>query len=179
MNKQKKIIVFSGKQFSGKDTVAKILLKKFSNLKRMGIADAIKMRYSQKTGLSVAEIEKNKSVYRADLIELGNWGRSQNQDFWLYSILDSVCDVVVTDIRMKHELDVFKREGAITVRVEADEKVRSQRGKLASKDDDTETQLDNIKDWDFVIKNNGSYDELEQNTSVLINELERVFKLNR
>ena len=34
MNNHKKIIVFSGKQFAGKDTVAKILLNEFKTFKR-------------------------------------------------------------------------------------------------------------------------------------------------
>ena len=61
-NNKKKLIVFSGKQFSGKDTVAKILLERLTSFKRIGIGDAIKMMYSKKTGLSLEEIEQNKSV---------------------------------------------------------------------------------------------------------------------
>lgn len=168
-NSQKKIIIFSGKQFSGKDTVAKILLDRFKNFKRIGIADAIKLRYSKKTGLSLEEIEKNKSLYRQDLIDLGDWGRAQNPDFWLNSILDYDGDTIVTDIRVKHELDLFKKHGAFTVRVEASEEVRSKRGKLVSSNDTTETQLDNISDWDYIIYNNGTYEELLENTEKLIN----------
>ena len=95
----KKIIIFSGKQFSGKDTVAKILLEKFKSFKRIGIADAIKMRYSEKTGLTVEEIEKNKSQYRQDLIDLGDWGRAQSPDYWLNSIIAYKGNTIVTDIR--------------------------------------------------------------------------------
>ena len=54
----KKIIVLSGKQYSGKDTVAKILLEKLTGFRRVGIGDAIKLEYSKRTGLSVEEIEK-------------------------------------------------------------------------------------------------------------------------
>ena len=174
MTKNKRIIVFSGKQFSGKDTVAKILLEKFKSFKRVGIADAIKMRYSEKTGLSLEEIEENKSKYRKDLIELGNWGRAQNPDYWLNTIIEDNNNIIVTDIRMKHELDVFKRNGAITVRVEATEQVRGKRGQLISTEDETETQLDNISDWDFTIDNNGSYDDLLLKTKMLTEKLERI-----
>ena len=83
----KKIIVFSGKQFSGKDTVAKILLERFKTFKRIGIADAIKMRYAEQKGLTIDEIEKNKPIYRQDLIDLGDWGRAQSPDYWLNSII--------------------------------------------------------------------------------------------
>jgi len=172
----KKIIVFSGKQFSGKDTVAKILLENFKSFKRIGIADAIKMKYSQETGLSLEEIEKNKSTYRQDLINLGDWGRAQNPDYWLNSIIAYDGDTIVTDIRVKHELDLFRKYGAFTIRVEADEEIRSKRGKLSAKNDLTETALDNIKDWDYVIFNNGTYEELLKETDILIKELEEKYK---
>ena len=174
-NNNKKIIVFSGKQFSGKDTVAKILLEKFKTFKRIGIADAIKLNYSKKTGLSIEEIEKNKPIYRQDLIDLGNWGRAQNPDYWLNSIIDYDGNVIVTDIRMKHELDIFRSHGAFAVRVEASEDARSKRGKLVSNNDDTETQLDGITDWDYVIENNGSYEELEINAEKLISVIKEKF----
>ena len=156
----KKIIVFSGKQFSGKDTIAKIILQRFPSFKRIGIADAIKMRYSKKTGLSLEEIEKNKSQYRQDLINLGDWGRAQSPDFWLNSIIAYDGDTIVTDIRMKHELDKFRSNSALAIRVEASEEARSKRGVLSSKNDTTETQLDSVDDWDYIIHNEGTYEEL-------------------
>ena len=167
MIKKKKIIVFSGKQFSGKDTVAKILLGKLKDFKRIGIADAIKSEYSAKTGLSIEEIEKNKSKYRQDLIDLGNYGRNINTDYWLNSIISYPGNVIVTDVRVKHELDLFKKNGAFTVRVEASEEQRAKRGLITSSNDNTETDLDNIKDWDYIIYNNGTYEELEKNTEEL------------
>lgn len=175
-NSNKKIIIFSGKQFSGKDTVAKILLDRFKDFRRIGIADAIKMKFSKQIGVSVQEIEENKSKYRQDLIELGNWGRSQSPDYWLNSIIESEGNIVVTDVRMAHELDVFKKNGAISVRVEADEDVRSKRGILTSSLDETETQLDNVKDWDFVINNNGTYEELVVNADELISKINELCK---
>ena len=60
MNKH--VIAVSGKQFAGKDTVVEILLQYLKNFKRIGIGDAIKEEYSKRTGLSVEEIEKNKSA---------------------------------------------------------------------------------------------------------------------
>lgn len=175
MKTSKIIIVFSGKQFSGKDTVAKILLKKFSSFKRIGIGDAIKRMYSNKTGLSVEEIEKNKSIYRKDLIDLGNWGRERNPDFWLNEIALYKGNTIVTDVRMKHELDVFKSFEAYTVRVEASIEARSKRGIISSVNDETETQLDSVNDWDYIIYNNSSFDELEKNTEKLILAIKEKF----
>ena len=175
---KKKLIVFSGKQFSGKDTVAKILLDEFKTFKRIGIADAIKLKYSQKTGLSMEEIEKNKPLYRQDLIDLGNWGRAQSPDYWLNSIIEYAGNTIVTDIRMKHELDVFRSNGAFAIRVEASEEARSKRGKLVSGNDDTETQLDSITDWDYVIDNSGTYENLKENIKDLISSIETKFGKN-
>ena len=171
----KKIIVFSGKQFSGKDTAAKILLEHFKTFKRIGIADAIKLKYSEMTGLSVDEIEKNKSLYRNDLIKLGDSGRAIDPDYWLNSIVSYKGDIIVTDIRVKHELDLFKSFGAFTVRVEAREEVRKKRGELTAKNDLTETDLDNIKDWDFILFNEGTYEELCENIKPLIKAVEDKF----
>ena len=39
----KHILVISGKQYSGKDTLAKILLEKLDGYKRIGLGDAIKI----------------------------------------------------------------------------------------------------------------------------------------
>ena len=174
-NNQKKLIVFSGKQFSGKDTVAKILLERLTSFKRIGIGDAIKMMYSKKTGLTLEEIEQNKSVYRQDLIDLGDWGRAQDPDYWLNSIVAYDGNTMVTDIRVKHELDLFRSHGAFAIRVEATEEARSKRGVLASKDDATETQLDAITDWDYVIENNEGYEELLVNVESLIDTIKEKF----
>ena len=174
-NNKKKLIVFSGKQFSGKDTVAKILLERLTSFKRIGIGDAIKMMYSKKTGLSLEEIEQNKSVYRQDLIDLGDWGRAQDPDYWLNSIIAYEGNTIVTDIRVKHELDLFRSHGAFSIRVEATEEARSKRGVLASKDDATETQLDAITDWDYVIENNEGYEELLVNVETLIDTIKEKF----
>ena len=178
MKTNKIIIIFSGKQFSGKDTVAKFLLEKFKTFKRIGIADAIKQRYSLKTGLSLEEIEQNKPKYRQDLIELGNWGRAQNPDYWLNEIAKYDGNTVVTDVRMKHELELFRSLGAFTVRVEASFEARSKRGNIISQNDETETELDNISDWDFIISNEGSYEELKINCEKLKAVIEEKYGVN-
>ena len=48
--------------------------------------------------MTYEEIEENKSQYRAGLIELGNWGREQDQDYWLKKILEQDGNIIVTDV---------------------------------------------------------------------------------
>ena len=156
-----KIIIFSGKQYSGKDTAAKILLDNIPNYRRCAMGDIIKLTYGKQKGLTYEQIESDKSLYRADLIELGNWGRAQHPDYWLNKIIAQEGNIVVTDVRVPHEYEIFKAAGAITIRIEASREVRALRGELVGEDHITEVGLDNIKDWDFVVDNNSDYDNLK------------------
>ncbi len=157
-----KIIIFSGKQYSGKDTAAKIMLDKMPTFKRCAMGDIIKLTYGKEKNLTLEEIEKNKAQYRPDLIELGNWGRAQDPDYWLKKIIEQSGNIIVTDVRVPHEYEVFKNAGAITIRVEATRETRSQRGTLVGENDITEVGLDNITDWNFTIDNNSDYEHLKE-----------------
>ncbi len=166
-----KIIIFSGKQYSGKDTAAKIMLENLTDYKRCAMGDIIKLTYGKEKGLTYEEIEKNKAQYRADLIKLGNWGREQDPDYWLKKILEQDGNIIVTDVRVPHEYEIFKNAGAITIRVEASRETRSKRGELVGENDITETGLDNIKNWDFIIDNNSTYENLQKQVFTIIKKL--------
>ncbi len=169
-----KIIIFSGKQYSGKDTAAKIMLEELPEFKRCAIGDIIKFTYGEKKNLTYEEIEKNKHLYRQDLIDLGNSGRAIDADYWLKKIINLSGNIIVTDVRVLHEYEVFKNAGAITVRVEAPREIRMQRGTLVGENDVTETDLDNIKDWDFVIHNNSDYETLKKQVKDVIRKIKEV-----
>ena len=109
------LIIFSGKQYSGKDTAAKILMEAMPTFRRCAMGDIIKIEYAQQHGLTYEEIEANKANYRQGLIDLGNWGRNQSPDYWLDKIVAQQGDIVVTDVRIKHEYEVFKKADAIVV----------------------------------------------------------------
>lgn len=168
-----KIIIFSGKQFSGKDTAAKIMLANMPEYKRCAMGDIIKLTYGKEKGLTYDEIEKNKPMYRQDLINLGNWGRAQDSDYWLKKIIEQDGNIMVTDVRVPHEYEVFKNAGAKSIRVEAGREVRAHRGTLIGEDDITETGLDHITDWDYVIDNNGDYENLKQQVDEIIEDLKK------
>ena len=70
-------------------------------------------------------MRRNKPLYRQDLIDLGDWGRAQSFDYWLKSIIAQDGDILVTDLRLKPELNLFLENGAFTVRVEASEEARA------------------------------------------------------
>lgn len=167
-----KIIIFSGKQYSGKDTVAKIFLQEMPDFKRCAMGDIIKLTYGAQKGLTYEEIENNKPIYRPDLIELGNWGRAQDPDYWLKKIVSQEGNIMVTDVRVPHEYDVFKSAGAISIRVEASRETRAKRGELIGEADITEVGLDDVTDWDYVIENNSNYESLKQKALDLVKKLQ-------
>lgn len=167
-----KIIIFSGKQYSGKDTAAKILMQELKDYRRCAMGDIIKIEYGKKYNLTYDEIENNKSKYRQGLIDLGNWGRSQSPDYWLEKIVAQEGKIVVTDVRIKHEYEIFKNAGAISIRVEAEREIREARGgQLIGEDDVTEVDLDNIRDWDYIIGNNKDYETLRKNVLKIVEQI--------
>lgn len=165
------IIIFSGKQYAGKDTAAKIMLDKMPNYRRCAMGDIIKLTYGAQKGLTYDEIEKNKAKYRSDLIVLGNWGREQDPDYWLKKIINQKGNIIVTDVRVPHEYEVFKNAGAITIRVEATRETRAKRGQLVGEIDITEVGLDNEKNWDYIIDNNSTYEHLKSQVEKIIDEI--------
>lgn len=162
-----KIIVISGKQYSGKDTLAKILLQKMPDYKRIGIGDAIKIQFGKENNLTFEEIEAQKHLYREKLIELGNWGRAQDKNYWLNN-LSNTDKIIVPDVRVEDEINFFKSKNAFLVRVNSSFENRSKRGVIVNNDDDTETALDNYQAWNIVVENNSTYEELQKQADVVI-----------
>lgn len=115
----KQIIIISGKQFSGKDTVATVISECMPTFKRIGLADALKAEFGEEKGLTFNEIERNKPLYRADLIILGNKRRTEDPDYWIKKVINIDENIIVSDVRLEHELEIFKNFGAITIRVES------------------------------------------------------------
>lgn len=173
------IIILSGKQYSGKDTLAKILLENLTNFKRIGLGDAIKIEYGEQKGLSFEEIEQNKAQYRQDLINLGNKRRSEDKDYWIKKVIKMPGNIIVPDVRVKRELEFFKEANAFTIRVEASRETRSQRGQLVGETDVTEVDLDDIKDWDYVIENNSTYENLQAKSIELAKEIKSFLNKNK
>lgn len=167
-----RIIIFSGKQYSGKDTAAKIMLELMPDFRRCAMGDIIKLTYGKEKGMTYEEIEKNKPLYRQDLINLGNWGRAQHPDYWLKKILEQDGNIMVTDVRVQHEYDMFKSAGALAIRVEASRDTRLQRGgSLTGENDVTEIDLDHIKDWDYIIDNNSDYENLKKQVLGIVEKI--------
>jgi len=82
-------------------------------------------------------------------------------------------NIIVPDVRVKRELEFFKEANAFKIRVEASRETRSQRGQLVGETDVTETDLDNIQDWDYVISNDSTYENLQAESIELANKINK------
>lgn len=164
------IIGISGKQFSGKDALTKILLEKLSGFQQVPLALAIKEAYAKDNDMTLEDIEKHKAFHRPGLIAKGDWGRAQDADYWIKQVLATPGKKVISDVRLKREYDLLKEQGAFLIRLEADRDVRWHRGTLVKEDDPTECDLDDVKAWDAVLYNNASLDMLDVQVENLLTQ---------
>jgi phosphomevalonate kinase len=165
------IIALAGKQYSGKDTVAELLQQALPLYTVMPIARAIKEEFARSRNLSLAEVEAEKSKFRGDLIALGQQRRQQDPDYWLKQVLEAPGSKIISDVRLKQEFDILKRRGAFLIRVQASREVRALRGEITHEGDPTETELDQVMDWEAEIENSGSYEALQKTVSALVHGL--------
>jgi phosphomevalonate kinase len=156
------LIAISGKQLSGKDLFTEFLMVELPGYRKIPLARAIKIEFANLYGLTPDDIEENKATYRAGLITLGQRRRQKDPDYWLHLVMADPVPKIVSDVRLKREYEFLKQHGAFMIRLEADRDVRDERGLLQHEADATETELDDVTDWNVVVVNNGSKEDLRQ-----------------
>lgn len=91
-------------------------------------------------------------------------GRHIDSKIWINALFNSydeeICDWIIPDVRMVNEADEIKKRGGILIRVE---RVSNDKDAHSS-----ETSLDNYREFDFVIKNNSSLDNLIEEVDRLL-----------
>jgi phosphomevalonate kinase len=165
------LIGISGKQYAGKDFLTDLLLKHLPGFTKVPLALAIKRAYAEQHNLTLEEIERHKAQHRPGLIALGDWGRKQSPDYWLKQALAYPGKKIISDVRLKHEYDFLHEHGAFLIRLDADRAVRAQRGTIVNEHDPTETQLDDVQDWDAILTNNGSPKDLQRHLEQLLSPI--------
>lgn len=137
-----KLIVLSGKRYSGKSICGTILNDIFS-YPDFALADQVKIEASKV--ISVPDLTQEqvyhrllvdqafKNSWRHVLIEIGDGKRKIDPDYWLDALdreLKKHRFAVVTDVRFPRELEYFKFKypNCVSVRVEADDAAKRERG---------------------------------------------------
>jgi hypothetical protein len=175
------IIGIGYKKFSGKDTLASMIQEEMGHdvCGIIHFADALKREVSAATGVSVEDINKNKDQFRPILQWWGNEFRRQFlpgvNDYWVDKVRETVDAsiaigtslkvIIVPDLRYPNEADWIKARGGKLIKIS--------RPSIESIDLHLSEIAMNtyIGDWDMLIFNEGSKEELLHKARGIINSL--------
>ena len=178
------IIGISGKAGSGKDTAAKMLeilyanpgisYEDFANRKYRNFADVQVVHFADilketvQVLFAIGEWETNTQegkkttvdwigkTVRELLQEVGQGLRDAiDPDLWVKALFANTEDwtnIIIADVRYPNELEAIKKRGGVLLRID--------RNGAGAGNHSSETALDDYKEWDFHIGNNGSMEEL-------------------
>lgn len=99
------------------------------------------------------------------------WGteyrRAQDDDYWVKSYNNKTRDIpllICPDLRFKNEFNYFKSIGGLCIRINRDNGFKSN-----TSDHLSETDLDNRRDWYYLIENNSTLEEFERTIRSALN----------
>ncbi|ELT87821.1 hypothetical protein CAPTEDRAFT_105072 [Capitella teleta] len=178
------ILIFSGKRKSGKDYVTDIIKERLSGVcSVLRLSGPLKAQYAQDHNLDLSRLldaTEYKEKYRADMIAWGESKRSADPGYFCRIICTGPGSEkpiwIISDARRRTDVEYYQTEypGQVkTVRVEADESVRRDRGWVfTSGVDDAESECDlDETNFDLVITNNGDSELLENALTDLIEDI--------
>lgn len=171
----KKVIALSGKQCTGKDVCADILVSylsnEYKNIEKLPFAKSLKKEFIQNflPDWTIEELESNKADFRKDLIAFSKQKKEKDPLYFCKKINDSKADlIVISDLRFKNEY-LFLLDHYITyfVRVESDLENRQKRGRITCSLDESETELDH-QVFDYFLYNNSDKKSLKTHIKMLL-----------
>lgn len=179
------VVVISGKQRSGKDKVAKLINAELGyRWKIVSLAEPIKRMYAKAEGITLEELENRKNhrgYVRNELIRIAKDLKSYNQNCFVKEALETEGNLIIPDCRYHHELayinDAVGEEHTLTLRVESPREERVRRGILSMENDRSETDLDGIEDWMWVIDNDGDIGNLIMQCGIVADSIRSLFNL--
>jgi dephospho-CoA kinase len=203
LNVKPVVVSFFGKMGSGKDTAGEIA-RKYFGFERMAFGDELKRIVNEKYSSLIQSLppEEQPAARRRILQEEGQLSRGIYRDVWVdlfdkrlsikYNAYESFRQVynqfakekvddrlkiVVTDMRQENEYEYLKNLGAIMIKIEVDDKIRT--GRIKERDGytpgvemlnhETERHVDHF-DYDYVIKNNCSKNDLTEQIYQILKE---------
>ena len=164
-------IAFAEQMRSGKDTSADYIKEKhLIKAKTFSFAEPLyDLLYLVQSNLNLPQ-EKNREF----LQYIGSWGRAQNSNIWIDKLMSKILwtppdiNIIITDARYLNELQRLKQEKFIIIKLEADEKIRIERG-ASNLGHISELEFDLFTEYDYIVKNNLSFEQL-------YNELDEIMK---
>ena len=155
-----KVIGISGKKQSGKDTVAAMLSLMYPGCVKYYFAGELKKEVARACGVTTEYIDQHKPNFR---LILQGWGTDfrrnvYGDDYWLKKMdialesLHTFKYLLIPDVRFKNEYEWVKGHGGVMIRLE--------RPSSAIDTHPSETELDSQKEWDYVLDNSGTPEQL-------------------
>ncbi|MCK4359196.1 MAG: hypothetical protein KAW92_10745 [Candidatus Cloacimonetes bacterium] len=168
----KSLILLHGKARSGKGEVAKRLCEKYGYVE-VGFADYLKELAVEVFGWDPSEIWINRTPASRKFMQLlGNEiGRAKNFDFWIKKLEERLKgkykgkNIVVSDLRYWNEAEWGKNSGGQLWYL-----WRSGAKKMIEGNPEhaSEQDLENWKDWDYTIINDGTIEDLYREVDGII-----------
>lgn len=180
------IVAFGHKSRVGKDTASSLLLtilrQNNKNVVRASFAHELKIvahnlyfwagvqrpeYYDKNPAAREIVLEELGMNVRELWIKIGMAIRSVYSDTWVRHVCEryKAADyIIISDLRFVNELACLKeRDKCIAVKIERDA--------APVLDSPADKALDNFEDWDYILRNNGSIDELYSNILALSREI--------
>lgn len=164
-----KIILISGKQGSGKTTLAAALRERLGLSQVHKFAEPLYQMHNAIWQIMRGVLGVDRSVVDGGLLQfLGtDWGRKRfGEDVWVVALAGRIVEsrgsvFVVDDLRFKSEADNLEKylpqnTKVYRIRLEADEGIRKLRAQKWREDTDhqSEIDLDDYKGWNLVLDTN-------------------------
>ena len=164
----KKIIAISGGKGTGKDTIADYICNKYC-CRKYAFADPLKelaekifkfskeLLWGPSENRDVSIAQFNGLTPRKVLETFGDAGRACYPNIWAELTIQNISQytvghfngVVISDLRMRNELDIVKKHGGIVIRIKRENKKNT-----STHNSETEQKTIPDSDFDYVIDNN-------------------------
>lgn len=152
-------IAFGDKARVGKDTAVEYLISNYGGKKFSFAEDLYKiLNFAQKTcGFPIEKDRKFLQFIGTD------WAREIDPNVWVNLTIQKVNDsnvknAYVSDVRFRNEFDALKNDGWLMVKIKREIKKESVGGIESHSSENND--IDDCE-WDMVIDNNGSFEELK------------------
>lgn len=173
-----RVILLSGKRFSGKDFVADKIYKALEKLHwkvhRTSLGILNKKNYAEKCNLDVNQLENDHQFKEQHKLRLVSQKMNESDPEWaMKSIFENAINeksdiLIVSDIRRLEELEWFQKQSPsapILLRIDADNEAKIKRGWEANPEKDqltTEVELDNYPAWSLRYDNSDTSTDSEK-----------------
>ena len=175
-------LILSGKRKCGKDFLEHLIFNRFSNkILSFRISGPIKAAFANKHGLNLTELlgaSQYKEQYRKKMVQWSEQVRQTDPHYFLRLAILEAYEAggdkpiwLLNDARRPTDLQYFNdsseidmsKTRVVKLRIVSTEQTRMKRGWIFTEgidDQTTECGLDHITDWDYIIENNGTKEEL-------------------